>query len=108
MQDTISAGDPAAWGVRAWRYTTADPIRKIPIDLTTCTLVITDPAGVQTTSLIGAMRHPGVGRYELDRTHVLAGDYIGDWTLGVAFVDEDGNNRTLVIIKREELYVAPT
>jgi hypothetical protein len=106
MPDTVSAGDPAVWGGRFLRYTTTDPIRKVPTALTTLSLVITDPAGATTTYAIGAFRNPETGRYELDRTHVLPGLWTGVFVATGSFTDEDGNSRSPVWNRTQELLVA--
>ena len=64
-------------------------------------------AGVETTYAIGDFRNPEVGRYELDRTHVLPGLWVGQFTAGGTFTDEDGVVRTYTALRRKELLVSP-
>lgn len=105
--DTINVGDPYVAGVRAWRWTTSEPARRVPLDLTTCTLVTTLPAGTTVTTLIGSLRHPETGRYELDGTATTEGTYKFDWTMIGSFTDEDGLLRTYTNHKHKEIKVAP-
>lgn len=107
MPDTINAGDPGVWGARFMRLTTKEPIKKVPVALTTLALVVTDPAGTATTYAIGDFRNPEVGRYELDRTHALPGIYKGAWTATATFTDEDGNSRSYTAKRKSEIKVAP-
>lgn len=107
MPDTINAGDPYTTGVYAWRWSTTEPRVKKPVTLTVCTVVTTRPDATTTTTLIGSLRNPEGGRYELDGTSTVAGTYQFDWTCSGTFTDEDSNLRTYTAKRHTELVVAP-
>ena len=108
MPDTLSLGDTGTWGAKFTRNTTKGPIRKVPLQLATLALTITDPAGTDTTYAIGAFRNPEKGVYELDRTHAVAGTWTGVITATAAYTDEHSVSRSATITRTMEVLVAPS
>lgn len=106
MQDTVNVGDSVSIETRFYRWTTADPIRKVTADAASGQVVLTKPDGTTTTVLIAAMRHPDTGRYATDQTMSQAGLWQVDWTATLSFNDEDGNARTAPVVKHDEILVA--
>ena len=74
MADTINAGDPGAWGARFMRLTTKEPTKKVPVALTTLALVITDPAGVETTRALLDAKRPEPALEHADKALELVRD----------------------------------
>lgn len=107
MQDTVNVGDVVSIESTFYRWTTADPIRKVPADAASGSVIITKPDATTTTVAVGAMRHPDTGRYATDQTVNQQGIWLIDWNVTLTFTDEDGNSRSATVVKHDELIVAP-
>lgn len=89
-----NVGETIVWGASFTRFTTLTPATELALDMTTCSLVVTDPAGGQTTTNIGSMRHPATGRYEADTVTAIPGRFTAKWTGDTTFNDEQSVART--------------
>ena len=102
-----NVGESIVWGARFSRRTTTVgvPATDVALDMTTCTLAVTDPSGAVTNTSIGAMRHPETGRYEADTVTTLPGKYAAKWTGVTTYIDEQLNNRSYTAIETDEAFV---
>jgi hypothetical protein len=89
-----NVGETIIWGASFTRYTTATPATEVALNMTTCSVAVTDPSGATTTTNIGSMRNPATGRYESDTVATAPGRWTAKWTGDTTYTDEQSVART--------------
>lgn len=83
-----NVGEKIIWETVFYRYTETTPVTRVEIDLTSCTLAVTDPAGNVSSTSIGTLVHPSTGRYRGETTTTMPGRYTAKWTGSGTYTDE--------------------